>query len=182
MTRYGRFKILQHTLAPKCQVSLLVKCLGLWMLPYRDPYHNLVSMQATISQFESELAVWRVIWKLKNLKLRRPTPNLNSVSLKMRSWRKILSQRRKLGLMRRLHWWLGPRRQKQLWQRQQLSYLTWNGRYPKWSQPSSVSYYAKPQHCNLTMTIVIITSGWLLCLWTYMPQEYQPQAKHADQA
>ena len=26
------------------------------MLPYRDPYHNLVSMQATISQFESELA------------------------------------------------------------------------------------------------------------------------------
>ena len=27
------------------------------MLPYRDPYHNLVSMQATISQFESELAV-----------------------------------------------------------------------------------------------------------------------------
>ena len=27
------------------------------MLPYRDPYHNLVSMQATISQFESELDV-----------------------------------------------------------------------------------------------------------------------------
>ena len=26
------------------------------MLPDRDPYHNLVSMQATISQFESELA------------------------------------------------------------------------------------------------------------------------------
>ena len=27
------------------------------MLPYYNPYHNLVSMQATISQFESELAV-----------------------------------------------------------------------------------------------------------------------------
>ena len=27
------------------------------MLPYRDPYHNLVSIQATISQFESELVV-----------------------------------------------------------------------------------------------------------------------------
>ena len=26
------------------------------MLPYHDPYHNLVSMQATISQFESEIA------------------------------------------------------------------------------------------------------------------------------
>ena len=27
------------------------------MLPYYDPYHNLVSTHATISQFESELAV-----------------------------------------------------------------------------------------------------------------------------
>ena len=27
------------------------------MLPYRDPYHNLVSMQATISQFELELTI-----------------------------------------------------------------------------------------------------------------------------
>ena len=27
------------------------------MLPYYNPYHNLVSMQATIRQFESELAV-----------------------------------------------------------------------------------------------------------------------------
>ena len=27
------------------------------MLPYHDPYHNLVSIQATISQFESELTV-----------------------------------------------------------------------------------------------------------------------------
>ena len=26
------------------------------MLPYRDPYHNLVWMQATISQIESEIA------------------------------------------------------------------------------------------------------------------------------
>ena len=26
------------------------------MLPYHDPYHNLVSMQATVSQFQSELA------------------------------------------------------------------------------------------------------------------------------
>ena len=29
------------------------------MLPYYNPYHNLVSMQATISQFESKLAVMK---------------------------------------------------------------------------------------------------------------------------
>ena len=41
------------------------------MLPYRDPYHNLVSMQATISQFESEIANLKSQLKLQELETQK---------------------------------------------------------------------------------------------------------------
>ena len=41
------------------------------MLPYRDPYHNLVSMQATISQFESELVVLKSRLKTQELETQK---------------------------------------------------------------------------------------------------------------
>ena len=41
------------------------------MLPYHDPYHNLVSMQASISQFESKLADLKSRLKTEELETRK---------------------------------------------------------------------------------------------------------------
>ena len=41
------------------------------MLPYHDSHHNLVSMQATISQFESEIADLKSQLKLQELETQK---------------------------------------------------------------------------------------------------------------
>ena len=41
------------------------------MLPYHDSYHNLTSIQATISQFESEIADLRSQLKLQELETQK---------------------------------------------------------------------------------------------------------------
>jgi len=41
------------------------------MLPYYNPYHNLVSMQATISQFESELAILKSLLETQELETQK---------------------------------------------------------------------------------------------------------------
>ena len=41
------------------------------MLPYYDPYHNLVSMQATISQFELEFTVLKSRLKTQELETQK---------------------------------------------------------------------------------------------------------------
>ena len=41
------------------------------MLPYYNPYHNLVSMQAAISQFESEIAVLKSRLKTQELEMQK---------------------------------------------------------------------------------------------------------------
>ena len=55
------------------------------MLPYYNPYHNLVTMQATISQYESELAVLKSRLETQELETQKANSKLNSVSLEMRS-------------------------------------------------------------------------------------------------
>ena len=41
------------------------------MLPYHDPYHNFVPIQATISQFESEIADLKSQLKLQELETQK---------------------------------------------------------------------------------------------------------------
>ena len=41
------------------------------MLPYYNPYHNLVSMEAAISQFESELAVLKSPLEIQELETQK---------------------------------------------------------------------------------------------------------------
>ena len=46
----------QTYISPQVPSIFTCKVFGTWMLSYHDSYHNLMSMQATISQFDSEIA------------------------------------------------------------------------------------------------------------------------------
>ena len=73
------------------------------MLPYYNPYHNLVSMQATISQFESELADLKSQLKTQELETQKANSKFEFSISEQEKLKKKNCQRKKLGLMRGLH-------------------------------------------------------------------------------
>ena len=65
------------------------------MLPYRDPYHNLMSMQATISQFDSEIADLKSQLKTQELETQKANSKFEfSVSKQEKLKKKFESEKK----------------------------------------------------------------------------------------
>ena len=152
------------------------------MLPYYNPYHNLVSMQATISQFESELAVLNNRLETQDLE----TQKANS------KFEFSVSENEKVKKNFEL--------EKKAWADEKASLVTraetaeaslaeatteLSNLKRQISQMVS-AIFGKLLYITLNiiifslMIIVIFISGSLY-VCEHRPQEHQPQAEHADQ-